>query len=447
MQHARAHTRIRWSRWTVWLGVLAVTAAGMAVLAQSSADAAPENSGARSGPQHVTYLGHTFNLPSGWTVVDLGRDPNACVRFDVHAIYLGTPSLAQKCATQKPEPVVAAILVEPAGSHGGAASAQDDAIEQRITARLANAQITAAYGNGADRAAVERILTSAGVPTPSVKSVAASAATPPQAHAAATPNSVGGISVAEMTNNYVGLGFDACTAPSTAQMTAWGASAYRAVGVYLGGADRACTQPALTASWVTAETAAGWHLLPLYVGPQVATSSGSQLSNPAAQGTAAANDAVTQAEALGLGPQSLLYYDMEGGLYTAADSTAVESFLNAWTAQLHALGYRSAVYGEPTQYSGALGVLYTDWGKMAEPDVIDVANATSVQNDDPGADPANHWTDRRVHQFVANVNQTYGGVLIQIDEDYLNLFACGPLDPAPGRVTRPQFVRNCDAAR
>ena len=44
-------------------------------------------------------------------------------------------------------------------------------------------------------------------------------------------------------------GFDACTAPSAATMATWlRLSPYRAVGVYIGGSDRACAQPALTAS-------------------------------------------------------------------------------------------------------------------------------------------------------------------------------------------------------
>ena len=67
---------------------------------------------------------------------------------------------------------------------------------------------------------------------------------------------------------FVGYGFDACTAPSSATMTAWLASPYRAVGIYFGGVNRGCTQPNLTAAWVAEQQAAGWHLIPLYVGPQ-----------------------------------------------------------------------------------------------------------------------------------------------------------------------------------
>jgi hypothetical protein len=47
---------------------------------------------------------------------------------------------------------------------------------------------------------------------------------------------------------FTGYGFDACTAPSTAALTAWTASPYRAIGIYLGGVNRACKDGNLTAS-------------------------------------------------------------------------------------------------------------------------------------------------------------------------------------------------------
>ena len=442
MKPAKVHTRLRGTRVLTWTGALVLATAGIALATESLASATPVAGAAQQAPRHVAYLGHTFTVPSGWSVVNLATNPNACVRFDAHAIYFGTPSATQKCAAQGAGPVEGAILVSPAPAAstaartGSAASAQDNAVEQRITATLANIRITASYGT--DRSVVTRILASAGVPAPQVESVAASAALEP-----AVP--VGSTVAAQATSGQAVVGFDTCTAPSTAQMTAWAASSpYKAVGIYIGGADRGCTQPALTASWLTTEVKAGWRLLPIYAGAQVdpGQDEPSQLTSPASQGTASANDAVAQAQALGLGRGSLLYYDMEGGGYIAADSAPVEAFLNAWTARLHTLGYHSAVYGEET---GALAVLIADWGKMAEPDVIDVANANGLQNDDPGADTANHWTGQRVHQFVINSTQSYGGVSISIDEDYLDAFLeCSPA--GTGGVVRSNALQSCTGA-
>ena len=43
---------------------------------------------------------------------------------------------------------------------------------------------------------------------------------------------------------------------------------HRAVGIYIGGVNSPCSQPNLRTSWVDREIAAGWHLIPLYVGLQ-----------------------------------------------------------------------------------------------------------------------------------------------------------------------------------
>ena len=97
---------------------------------------------------------------------------------------------------------------------------------------------------------------------------------------------------------FVGSGFDACTAPSSAAMQAWLASPYRAIGIYFGGNNRACAQPALTPAWVAEQQAAGWHLMPIYLGPQASCTTSSKRylidnTQAAAQGRAAAQDAAT----------------------------------------------------------------------------------------------------------------------------------------------------------
>ncbi|HVV91324.1 MAG TPA: hypothetical protein VHB53_12585, partial [Solirubrobacterales bacterium] len=53
---------------------------------------------------------------------------------------------------------------------------------------------------------------------------------------------------------FTGLGFDTCSAPSTKAMAAWAESPFRAVGIYIGGENSACSQPNLSSSWVSAQT-------------------------------------------------------------------------------------------------------------------------------------------------------------------------------------------------
>ena len=107
---------------------------------------------------------------------------------------------------------------------------------------------------------------------------------------------------------FTGLGFDACSTPSTKTMAAWTSSPYRAIGVYIGGENRACSQPNLTPCWVASQTAAGWHLIPTYVGPQAPTSSCSSCaklsaSRATAQGVAAADRRRRPGQRRGDGPR------------------------------------------------------------------------------------------------------------------------------------------------
>src|SRR5438309_2191782 len=59
--------------------------------------------------------------------------------------------------------------------------------------------------------------------------------------------------------SYAGGGFDACAAPSARAMTSWLSSSFRAVGIYIGGVNRACAQANLTSSWLTGIVSQGWH--------------------------------------------------------------------------------------------------------------------------------------------------------------------------------------------
>ena len=122
---------------------------------------------------------------------------------------------------------------------------------------------------------------------------AVSAATPAPAASSAVPAATGGNA------------FDTCAAPTAAQMQSWLSSPYRSVGIYIGGTARSCAQPNLTKDWVSTITGQGWGLLPIYVGLQAPCYGGNKpmslsATTAAAQGTAAANNAITQMSALGI---------------------------------------------------------------------------------------------------------------------------------------------------
>ncbi len=305
----------------------------------------------------VDFRGHRVAVPSGWPLIRLAEHPRACVRLDRKAVYLGSPGANQRC----PAGAIGrrrAILVDP-GARARAARARAEA------SRVRPAQLSAAF---------------------------------------------------------TGLGFDACTAPSRRSMSAWDGSPYRAIGVYIGGVNRGCSQPNLTASWVADQVAAGWNLIPTYVGLQAPTSSCSscaKLSGSAAasQGTAAANDAAEAARAVAIGPGSPIYFDMESYSRTSSASSATLAFLAAWTARLHALGYDSGVYSSGA--SGVADLVAKLGGGYLEPDDIWIGNWDGRASSTDPYVPAGAWSGHRIRQYRGGHDETYGGVTINIDNDYV----------------------------
>jgi Rv2525c-like, glycoside hydrolase-like domain len=305
----------------------------------------------------VRFHGEAAHVPAGWPVIRLAERPRACVRLDRRAVYLGSPSPDQRC----PASVMGrrrAILVE---------------------------------GDG-----------------PQAHS---------RAHASGARARISGIS------GFVGLGFDACAAPSRRSMRAWDSSPYRAVGVYIGGLNRGCSQPNLTASWVSEQIAAGWSLIPTYVGLQAPTSSCTSCatlspSAAASQGSAAAVDAVEDAAAIGIGPGSPIYYDMESYSRTSSATSATVTLLAAWTAKLHSLGYVSGVYS-----SGASGIadLVDRLGtSYLQPDHLWIANWDGRKTADDPYVPDYAWSEgQRIRQYRGGHDETWGGVAINIDNNYV----------------------------
>jgi hypothetical protein len=225
-------------------------------------------------------------------------------------------------------------------------------------------------------------------------------------------------------------------------MAAWKRSSpYSAVGVYIGGLNRACSQPNLTARWVTEQVAAGWHLIPTYVGLQAPTSSCGSCAKlspaaAAAQGRAAAADAVADARAIGMGPGSPLYNDMESYTQTVSATNATLKFLEAWTLELHDRGYQSGVYSSSS--SGIedlvrrIGTLYT------QPDHIWIANWNGRKTTDDPFVPASAWAKRqRIHQYRGGHDERWGGVTINIDNNYLD---GGTVGPAPAPAVLPPLM-------
>jgi hypothetical protein len=400
----------------------------LAVLATSLACAAVAH--ARKPSQVVRYHGYKLTVPASWPVFRLGRRSSVCVRFDRHAVYLGQPGAEQRCpayAIGRTE----AILLQPAGAiAAAAASALGTALPPVTSPRARSSEGTSAQfpvpsdhvlvtATWADRPGlIERAV---GAPTlGALRRRSRADAGGVAARARASSIGAGGV--------YTGLGFDVCSTPSSNAMAAWGSSPYHAIGVYVGGANMACSQSNLTAAWANEETAAGWHLILIYVGLQAPRNecgcASIKSATAASLGTAAAIDAVARAQALGVASGNPIYDDMEAYPHTSANTAAVLAFLAGWTTELHAQGYLSGVYSSTG--SGIADLVQNYGTGYAEPDDIWVAdwNGQAVASD-PSV-PSGDWPlHQRLHQYTGGANETWGGVTLNIDHDYVDAATAG----------------------
>jgi hypothetical protein len=410
--------------------------------------AAPPASAARTGVADasaaarttVSLDGVSVTVPASWPVVNLARQPAACPRLDVHAVYLGTPgpdpdcpaTLAGRTTAVQLEPATAAspdlrLATRHADIDGRAVLANiDAAVTHQLIDIVPSARVEVSVSYGASGAAARSVQKSIRVSGPAAADALA-------APAAVAPAAAQGV--------VSGPGFDTCAAPSAGTMKDWLASPYRSVGIYIGGVNRACAQSSLTAAWIQGIQAEGWHYFPLYVGLQAPCVAGLRVAtisagNAAAQGTAAANDAVTQAAGLGIPAGTPLIFDMEA--YRGGCGAAVTTFLSAWDKELHAKGYPAGVY---ESYSN-VGDLTAAAGQMTEPDVIHYADWDGHATTASSYMPATMWTGhQRIHQYRGGHSESWGGATLDIDNDQLNvaLGGTGLAPEPPARPARPAF--------
>ena len=237
--------------------------------------------------------------------------------------------------------------------------------------------------------------------------------------------------------NFTGYGFDQCVAPTQEAMDTWlTTSPYWAVGIYISGDSRACPdQPNLTRQWVATQLRRGWRLLPLTVGPQAACNTRYKRatrisSDPAgnyaaarAQGRAEASTTAHAARALAIAPGSTLWYDIEA--FSIAGERCRESaigFLSSWTKRLHALHYVSGVYSSAASGIKMLDDIHDRPGSRAMPDRVWIADWNGNADIYSAYVRPTVWMPhKRVHQYRGGHLETYGGVTINVDSNFMSL--------------------------
>ena len=149
------------------------------------------------------------------------------------------------------------------------------------------------------------------------------------------------------------------------------------------------------------------------------------------QGTAAADDAIARAAALGLAAGTPIYFDLEGyAVDNPTCSATVQAFVAGWVNELHAHGYVAGVYGSAASTIRDLQSLGT-----SIPDSVWIANWNGQESvfGDPYVSDALWTSHQRIHQFRGGHREAYGGITINIDSSYVD----GPVVAATGTAPPP----------
>jgi hypothetical protein len=220
-------------------------------------------------------------------------------------------------------------------------------------------------------------------------------------------------------------GMDTCAAPSLRAMRSW-YRAFKAAAIYLGGPEAACGWGNLSAAWIRASVRMGWAVIPTYVGPQAPCSGFRVRIRPGraeGQGRASARNAIRLAQALRMHRGAVLYDDMEGyRSHHGRCSRPVVAFLDGWTRELHARGYRAGVYSSAGAAARDLGRYRHVYGHpVARPNSVwfalwdgrrNLRGRPYLRND--------WWRGHRIKQYRGGRRRRIGGIRLSFDSDLVD---------------------------
>ncbi len=450
-------------------------------LAESGGPVGTAGTTAPASTRTVVYNGYEISVPANWPVYRLDEEPQQCVRYDRHAVYLGMPGANQLCPAEligRTE----TVSILPVATYGPSASTErftsaagtlprlrgvvlqnpGDHVLQVVPVANRSVTVTATYDS--DLTLAEQMLATlrrapAGTPwTRATTAGIASSRAAATSTAAGAALDIGAVRFAQAAPHGTQwaahlrvsppwhglpapwpteasqqspvkpkhrrpvLGFDTCGPPSQAALRSWRRD-YSVVAVYIGGVNAACYDGNLSASWIDWAANLGWSMLPTYVGPQAPCygyGTMIRLGKAAREGTAAAQDAAWDAWRLGLRARSPIYYDMEA--YTTQDpscTASVIAFLGAWTREIDAKGYTSGVYSSMDPGIGDMqSAAMADRHGFTRPQAIWYALWNRKRELN---DTSLSWPrGKRSKQFIGPHNVTIGGITMNVDTDLVD---------------------------
>jgi hypothetical protein len=236
-------------------------------------------------------------------------------------------------------------------------------------------------------------------------------------------------------------GFDTCYMPTISQMqTWWDHSPYEFYALYLGGIHLPSLCASASAAWISTVHQQGWSFVPTWVGPQAPCSSYKykMSSDPAIsyqQGRHEAELASQKAASLGFTNYgwggTIIYYDLEPyGVPTLECRQPVQAFMNGWVERLDELGNQAGGYGSRNSYP-------SDWASISHvPDDVWPASWYASGYDPYASVNSISWLEglwvnhQRIRQYAGEVNNTWGGVTLNVDIDVADgMVAMPPKEP------------------
>ncbi len=424
---------------------------------------------ADAGARVVRFAGYTIGVPAGWPVYRLARDRSRCVRYDLNAVYLGQPGASQQCPAHLAGRVATLSL---AVAHLTPAEQRQlpargvvawDSADHEMGAVLPRhaLSITATYGAASQIRVILGTLRWAATGQPVATALVRGAlpAGPLAGLSGAGRQAAPGAGLAAAGAGLLPgqpargrhhhrhhkchircchhrlchprwlkmpvKGLDTCTAPSLRAMRSWH-HAFKAAAIYLGGPEAACGWGNLSAAWIRASVRMGWAMMPAYVGPQAPCTrfrARIRAGRAEPQGRASARNAIRLARALGMHRGAVLYDDMEAYRpHHGRCSRPVVAFLDGWTRELHARGYRAGVYSSAASAARDLGRYRHVYGHpVARPNSLWFALWDGRRNLHGLPYVRNTWWHaHRIKQYKGERHRRIGGVRLSFDSDLVD---------------------------
>ena len=227
-------------------------------------------------------------------------------------------------------------------------------------------------------------------------------------------------------------GFDTCVDPSASQMQAfYTATPYWWLGTYVGGSNMACSQPNLSANWLSTLYGQGWQFEFIWVGLQppcttyahrFSSNTSTAFNQGKSEAISAVNTLILNLGVTNPAQYTALVFDLDAA--PSSCQAATNAFINGWDYQLGTSPAQSyGVYGgvcssSLQSYANITYVPAFVWGGLWDGNKSTKGLWDSTNN--CGVTSGSWIYNQRLKQWKGPHNETWNGVTLNVDDDCAN---------------------------